>query len=68
MVVKKKDRIGDVIKKYPEAAEIMFKSGLYCIGCPVAMMETIEDGAKSHGFSDEQIDKMIDEINKRIKK
>lgn len=68
MTIKKTDKIGDVVAKHPEAAEIMFKAGMFCIGCPAAMMETIEQGCKGHGMSDAQINKMIEEINKKAKK
>lgn len=68
MIVKKTDKIADVVTKHPEVAEIMFKHGMFCIGCPAAMMETIEDGCSGHGMSKEQIEKMIEEINKKLEK
>jgi len=53
------------LKKYPEAAEIFIQEGLHCIGCPFAMMETIEDGCKAHNINP---DKLVEKINKAIKK
>lgn len=46
---------------------IFLKYGLHCFGCAMAADETIEDGAKAHGLSDEQISEMISEINQKIK-
>jgi hybrid cluster-associated redox disulfide protein len=58
-----KMRIGDVVNKYPESAEIMMRSGMHCIGCLMATQETIEQGAIAHGMSKEQISKMLKEMN-----
>ena len=55
--------LGDVVMKYPEAAQVMLKYGLHCIGCHVAAHETIEQGAKAHGLEDAQIEKMVREMN-----
>jgi hybrid cluster-associated redox disulfide protein len=60
---------GDVLNKFGRpAADIMMKYGLHCIGCHVATYETIEQGARSHGLSDEQIKEMINELNNVVKK
>ena len=60
--------IGEAVHKYPETAMTMMKHGMGCLGCPAAAMETIEQGAKGHGLNDKQIDEMIKEMNKKIKK
>jgi len=59
--------IGDVVAKYPEAAHVMIQGGLHCIGCRVAMWETIEQGAKAHGLTDDEIKKMVRDMNLFIK-
>ena len=56
--------IGDIVAKKPKAAEVMFKSGMHCVGCGMMAYESLEQGCKVHGMSDEDIDKMVDEINK----
>ena len=58
--------LGDVVTKFPKAAPVMLNYGLHCIGCHVAAFETVEQGAKSHGMSDEDIKKMVDEMNKAV--
>ncbi len=60
--------VGDVIEKYPEAAEIFGKHGLSCIGCSVNAFETVGVGARGHGMSDRQIAIMIKEANEAIAK
>ena len=55
--------LGDVVSKYPEAAMVMVRYGLHCVGCHVAAWETIEQGAKAHGMSEKDIKKMLKEMN-----
>jgi iron-sulfur cluster assembly protein len=52
------------IMKNEKAAEILFREGLACLGCPMAMQETIEQGLLSHGMTQKQIDAVIEKINK----
>ncbi len=66
--VNKKMAICEVIQKNPEAAEVMLKYGLHCIGCHIAFWETVEEGAMAHGLSGKQIDKMVDDMNKLASK
>lgn len=60
--------VGEVIEKYPDAAEIMTAHGLHCFGCSVNTMESVEAGAQSHGIPDGEIAAMMDEINAFISK
>ncbi|MBI4976115.1 MAG: DUF1858 domain-containing protein [Spirochaetes bacterium] len=55
--------IGEAVKTVPESGAVMMKFGLHCIGCHVATWETIEEGCKGHGLSDEDIEAMLKEIN-----
>ncbi len=65
-LVTKEMTIGDVVSKYPEAAFVMMKYGMHCIGCHVAAEESIENGCKAHGLEDKEIDELIYKINKLI--
>jgi hybrid cluster-associated redox disulfide protein len=55
----------EVLQKYPDTANIFFKHGMACCGCPMAMSETVEQGCLAHGLDP---DKIVAEINKKIKK
>lgn len=57
---------GNLLEKYPDAAPVLGKYGLHCIGCHIAVIETIEQGAKAHGLSDEELDKMLSEMNAAV--
>lgn len=60
--------VGEIIEKYPFAAEIMMQHGLHCFGCSVNTFESVEMGAKGHGIADGEIDVMVKEINEDIAK
>ena len=62
-MITKESIIGDVLKKYPKSAEIMFRHGLHCIGCHVSAFESIEAGCKVHGMDKKQIDALVKDIN-----
>ena len=62
-VIKKDMTLGEVVSKYPAAAEVMLKRGLHCVGCGIAAFETIEQGAFAHGMNEKELDKMVKEIN-----
>lgn len=59
--------IGDVVKTYPHLAEILLSHGVHCVGCGARYFETLEMGLKGHGMSDEQVDKIVEELNAAIK-
>ncbi len=66
--ITKNMQLGELVSRYPEAAQVMLKHGLHCIGCHMAAWETIEQGAKGHGMDDKQLEKMLKEMNDVLKK
>ena len=64
--INKKMMIQDIVEKHPEVADIMVDAGMHCVGCAIAASESLEDGAKSHGLDDEQIDEMVKKMNEKI--
>jgi len=60
--------IGDIAVKYPKAVPIMFKFGMHCIGCGMTAYESLEQGCLAHGMSNEEIDKLVEKINKAVEK
>jgi len=65
MKITKDMAIGEVISKHPESVEVFLKNGLGCIGCGMAQLESIEQGAKAHGID---VKKLISDLNKVVKK
>ncbi|MEK6832480.1 MAG: DUF1858 domain-containing protein [Nanoarchaeota archaeon] len=66
MKITRKTDMHELLMKKPELAGILFQSGMGCVGCPMSMGETIEEGCKVHGMNDKEIDKLIKELNKKI--
>jgi len=62
--ITKKMNFSEIMEKYPEATEVLFESGMHCIGCPMAMQETLEQGAIVHGINPDEI---VEKINKKLK-
>jgi len=58
-----KTKINKLLGKNPEAAEILLEAGMGCVGCPMAMNETIEQGCLAHGMSKKEIEKLIKRLN-----
>lgn len=59
--------LGDLVSKYPKAAEIMMKRGMHCCGCHVAAFETVEQGSLAHGMKKKDMEEMIKDMNKAVK-
>jgi hybrid cluster-associated redox disulfide protein len=58
--------INDVVSLYPEVVPMIMDLGVHCIGCGAAMFETLEEGFMGHGMPDDEIDEVVDELNKYI--
>ncbi len=58
-------KLGKLMKQNPNAAEILFDSGMHCIGCAMASDESIEQGCLAHGMSKKQIQELIKKLNKQ---
>ena len=57
--------ISEVISRYPETIPVLMKTGMHCLGCPMAMQESLGEGLSAHGLD---ADKIIEELNKIVKK
>jgi len=57
--------LGECLEKYPETMEVFAQFGLHCIGCAVAMHETIEQGAQVHGLD---VKELVNALNNAVKK
>jgi hybrid cluster-associated redox disulfide protein len=64
--ITKEMNLGEVVFKYPEAAEVLTDYGLSCVGCFASSFDTIEQGAKIHELSDEELEDMLGRINEVV--
>ena len=60
MKVDKTMTIADVLKMDRETAPIMMSYGMHCMGCPMAMMESLEMACGGHGAD---VDALVNELN-----
>lgn len=63
--ITKKMSFAEIMQKEPEAARFLLEKGMHCMGCPMAMQETLEDGALAHGLDPDKLEK---ELNEKLKK
>jgi len=60
--------IGEIIGNWPETEEILTEDyGFHCVGCFMSHGESLEDGARVHGLTDEEITVLVESLNEIIK-
>lgn len=62
-LINKNTTIVEAMELNPFATEIFMDVGLGCSGCFMAEVETIEQGLLAHGFNEEGIQMVVDELN-----
>ena len=60
MKIDKNTKIGEIVEKYPEKAEILLDVGMHCLGCPASQAETLEEACMVHGID---VDELIEKLN-----
>ena len=61
MEFNKDTKIGELLEKAPEKADILLEAGMHCLGCPASQAETIEEACMVHGIDVEEV---LKELNK----
>jgi iron-sulfur cluster assembly protein len=46
--------------------EMLLDFGIHCVGCGASSIETLGQGVLGHGYTEEQLDKLIADLNKVI--
>jgi len=64
-MITKKTKLSELLGKNPKAAEVLFEAGMACVGCPMAMNETLEQGCLAHGMTKKQIEELIKRLNEK---
>lgn len=62
MEITKEMLIGDLVRNYPESAEVLYTFGLHCVGCPSSQAESLEEAAYVHGFD---VEKLLTKLNEK---
>jgi iron-sulfur cluster repair protein YtfE (RIC family) len=58
--------IEELISKYPRSVNYLMKKGIKCIVCGEPIWGTLEDAAKERGFDDQDVSKILQELNEQI--
>ncbi len=58
-----KTLIGEIVRNYPEAVEVLMGIGMHCLGCPASQMESLEEACMVHGIP---VETVAEKINQRI--
>lgn len=61
--VEKNDTIGEVINLDSSLAAVFAGFGMFCVGCPSAQTETVEEACAVHGID---ADALVAELNKHL--
>jgi hybrid cluster-associated redox disulfide protein len=56
----------EIIALHPEASDILAAYGLHCHNCAFSTMDSLEDGARSHGLTDDDIDNMVQDLTELL--
>ncbi len=55
----KNTKIGEILEKAPEKAEVLLAAGMHCLGCPASQEETLEEACQMHGIDVEELVKNL---------
>ena len=61
MEFNKDTKIGELLEKAPEKADILLEAGMHCLGCPASQAETLEEACMVHGIDVEEVLKELNE-------
>lgn len=53
----------EIVTFIPAARGVLAEYGLHCFSCAGSEFETLEQGCLGHGFSDEELDELVDDLN-----
>ncbi len=60
--------IEDLVRTLPKSVHYMRKKGIRCLACGEPLWGTIESAAKEKGFSEDEIDQIVEDLRALDKK
>ncbi len=60
-------RVADILTLLPHAEPVVAQYGLHCFNCSANAYETLDEGCKTHGFTDQDIDDLVNDLNELFK-
>lgn len=69
--INRKMTINTILSSFPQKAQKLSQeiteAGLHCVGCQASTWETLEAGMLGHGYSDDEIDRLVENLNEILK-
>jgi hypothetical protein len=62
--INRKMKIEQLVELKPDAVGYLFHKNIRCIRCGEPVWDSIEDAARKKNYSEEEIDQLIDELNR----
>lgn len=59
--------VAEILGLLPDSAPLLAQYGLSCFNCSANTTETLEDGCRTHGFSDEDLQDLVTDLNEMLK-
>lgn len=56
-------RISKILDAVPDSVEAMMEFGLHCFGCAANTQERLHEGMKVHGFDEDEVNNLVEQIN-----
>jgi methionine synthase II (cobalamin-independent) len=63
-MISKETLIDDLVNEIPESVSYLRDKGIKCLACGDPIWGTLEEAAKKKGFTGEEIEQVVYEINK----
>lgn len=60
------ETISDILFELPEANEILASHGLSCTSCHLNQYEILREGIKTHGYTDDDVDRVLADLNEAL--
>lgn len=67
-VIGKNMPIMEIVTLIPEAKTVLAEYGLHCFSCAGSQYELLGEGCATHGFSGEEIDALVDDLNDMLER
>jgi len=58
--------IEELVSTYPKSVRFLMEKGIKCLACGEPTWGTLESSAKDKGFTDNQIDDLVEELNQKV--
>lgn len=59
--------VAEITALLPEAGPLLSEYGLHCFNCAANMSETLEEGYMSHGFQENELDDLVNDLHTMLR-